>query len=617
MQPTRLFALSAVALAALLAGCASSGPFNYTAPNLPAQPEGASGWTDKPGWATEKFAVAAANPLATDAGYQVLKAGGSAVDAAIAVQMVLGLVEPQSSGIAGGAFLMLSTGRDVEAWDGRETAPAAADEKLFLQADGKPMPFPEAVVGGRSVGVPGAVRMLEAAHKAHGKLAWADLFKPAVDLAERGFQVSPRLNTLLQSEKFLKNDPVAAKYFYDASGQPWPVGHVLKNPEYAHVLRGIAARGSVALLEGPVAQAIVDKVNQHPTNPGQLSLADLAGYQPKRRTALCHDLLSQANQQTYQVCGFPPPSSGAIAVGQILGILGQTPGAGLKPDAAGLPTADWLYFYNEAARLAFADRAQYVADPDFVQPPGGSWSTLLAPGYLAERARLIGAQSMKVAQPGQPGAVKTGYAPMGEQIEYGTSHISIVDADGNALAMTTTIEDQFGSRQMVTTNPARSGGFLLNNELTDFSFAPADAQGRPIANRVQPGKRPRSSMSPTLVFEKAADGQRGPLVMSAGSPGGALIIHYTAKTLNGVLNWGMTPQQAIDLPNFGNTNGPTMLEEKKFPPATARALRARGAEVREMNMTSGLQAITRTEIHGKKLWLGGADPRREGVVMGD
>ena len=273
MQPTRLFALSAVALAALLAGCASSGPFNYTAPNLPAQPEGASGWTDKPGWATEKFAVAAANPLATDAGYQVLKAGGSAVDAAIAVQMVLGLVEPQSSGIAGGAFLMLSTGRDVEAWDGRETAPAAADEKLFLQADGKPMPFPEAVVGGRSVGVPGAVRMLEAAHKAHGKLAWADLFKPAVDLAERGFQVSPRLNTLLQSEKFLKNDPVAAKYFYDASGQPWPVGHVLKNPEYAHVLRGIAARGSVALLEGPVAQAIVDKVNQHPTNPGQLSLA--------------------------------------------------------------------------------------------------------------------------------------------------------------------------------------------------------------------------------------------------------------------------------------------------------------------------------------------------------
>ena len=609
MNRTRLFALSAVTAAALLAGCASS-RFDYQAPKPPAQPEAASGWTDKPGWATEKFAVAAANPLATDAGYQVLKAGGTAIDAAIAVQMVLGLVEPQSSGIAGGAFLLYSTGGDVQAWDGRETAPAAANEKLFLLPDGKPMAFHDAVVGGRSVGVPGAVRMLEAAHKAHGRMAWADLLKPAIDLAERGFQVSPRLNTLLQSEKFLKNDPVAAQYFYDASGTPWPVGHVLKNPEYAQVLRGIAARGSSALLEGPVAQAIVDKVTKHPTNPGKLSLADLAGYQPKRRTPLCYDMLSGANQQTYQVCGFPPPSSGAIAVGQILGILGQTPGAKLKPDAAGLPTADWLYFYNEAARLAFADRAQYVADPDFAQPPGGGWMSLLAPGYLAERAKLIGPQSLKVAQPGQPGAVKTSFAPIPDQPEYGTSHISIVDAHGNALAMTTTIEDQFGSRQMVK-------GFLLNNELTDFSFAPTDAKGQPIANRVQPGKRPRSSMAPTLVFEKTADGSRGPLVMSAGSPGGALIIHYTAKTLNGVINWGMTPQQAIDLPNFGNTNGPTMLEENKFPPATVQALRNRGAEVREMNMTSGLQGITRTEVHGKKLWLGGADPRREGVVMGD
>ena len=607
---TGLFALGAVAAAALLAGCASGGRFDYMVPNLPASPEAASGWTDKPGWADEKFAVAAANPLATDAGYQVLKAGGSAIDAAIAVQMVLGLVEPQSSGIAGGAFLMYTDGRDVEAWDGRETAPAAADEKLFLQPDGKPMAFHDGVVGGRSVGVPGAVRMLEAAHKAHGRLAWADLFKPAIDLAERGFQVSPRLNTLLKAEKFLPNDPVAAKYFYDASGQPWPVGHVLKNPEYAEVLRGIAAQGSKALLEGPVAQAIVAKVTGHPTNPGKLSMADLAGYQAKKRAPLCHDLRSAANNQTYEVCGFPPPSSGAIAVGQILGILGQTPAAQAKPDAAGLPTADWLYFYNEAARLAFADRGQYVADPDFVQPPGGSWASLLAPGYLADRAKLIGAQSMKVAQPGQPGAVKTSYAPMPDQPEYGTSHISIVDAQGNALAMTTTIEDQFGSRQMVK-------GFLLNNELTDFSFAPTDAKGQPIANRVQPGKRPRSSMAPTLVFEKAPDGKRGPLVMSAGSPGGALIIHYTAKTLNGVLNWGLTPQQAINLPNFGNTNGPTTLEEKKFPPATVEALRTRGAEVKEMNMTSGLQALTRTEIHGKKLWLGGADPRREGVVMGE
>ena len=607
MPTPRLFALSALAAAALLAGCASS-HFRYTPPPAaPITPEGGSGWTDKPGWATEKFAVAAANPLATDAGYQVLKAGGNAIDAAVAVQMVLSLVEPQSSGIGGGAFLLHSSGRELVAWDGRETAPAAATEKLFIGADGKPMPFYDGVVGGRSVGVPGTVRMLEQAHRAHGRLPWAQLIQPAIQLAEQGFQVSPRLATMLANEKHLIKDPVAAKYFYDAAGKPWPVGHVLKNPELAEVLRGIAARGSAALLQGPLAQAIVDKVTRH-ANPGKLTLADLANYQPKRRAPLCHDLAAAG--KTVEVCGFPPPSSGAIAVGQILGILAQTPGAAMKPDAAGLPTADWLHYYTEAARLAFADRAQYVADPDFVQPPGGSWMSLLDPAYLKSRAALIGAQSLKVAQPGQPGAVKTSFAPMPEQPEYGTSHISIVDAHGNALAMTTTIEDAFGARQMVK-------GFLLNNELTDFSFAPTGADGQPIANRVQPGKRPRSSMAPTLVFEKNADGSRGPLLMSGGSPGGALIIHYTAKTLHGVLNWGLTPQQAINLPNFGSTNGPSLLEEKKFPPATVEALRTRGAEVREMNMTSGLQAITRANVHGKPMWLGGADPRREGVVLGD
>ena len=608
MPTPRLFALSALATATLLAGCASSSHFRYTPPPAaPITPEGGSGWTDKPGWATEKFAVAAANPLATDAGYQVLKAGGNAIDAAVAVQMVLSLVEPQSSGIGGGAFLLHSSGRELVAWDGRETAPAAATEKLFIGADGKPMPFYDGVVGGRSVGVPGTVRMLEQAHRAHGRLPWAQLIQPAIQLAEQGFQVSPRLATMLANEKHLIKDPVAAKYFYDAAGKPWPVGHVLKNPELAEVLRGIAARGSAALLQGPLAQAIVDKVTRH-ANPGKLTLADLANYQPKRRAPLCHDLAAAG--KTVEVCGFPPPSSGAIAVGQILGILAQTPAAAMKLDGAGLPTADWLHYYTEAARLAFADRAQYVADPDFVQPPAGSWMSLLDPAYLKSRAALIGAQSLKVAQPGQPGALKIGFAPMPEPPEYGTGHISIVDAHGNALAMTTTIEDAFGARQMVK-------GFLLNNELTDFSFAPTGADGQPIANRVQPGKRPRSSMAPTLVFEKNADGSRGPLLMSGGSPGGALIIHYTAKTLHGVLNWGLTPQQAINLPNFGSTNGPSLLEEKKFPPATVEALRTRGAEVREMNMTSGLQAITRANVHGKPMWLGGADPRREGVVLGD
>lgn len=601
--------LTALAAAALLAACATSS-FQYRIPadeqargDKYMQPEGASGYTPKPGWATQKFAVAAANPLATDAGYQVLKAGGSAVDAAIAVQMVLTLVEPQSSGIGGGAFLLHFNGKDVEAFDGRETAPAAADEKLFLGADGKPMAFYDAVVGGRSVGVPGTVRLLEMAHKQYGKLPWAQLFQPAITLAEGGFKVSPRLNTLAKSEQHLKKDPVAAAYFYKADGNPHDVGAVLKNPELAAVLRRIAREGSAAMYQGEIAQAIVDKVQKHPTNPGKLTLADLAGYQPKKRAPICHDY--KAVGKDYRVCGFPPPSSGAIAVGQILGILANT-NAGTMPLVNGLPSADWLHLYTEASRLAFADRAQYLGDPDFVQPPAGNWMSLLDPAYLASRAKTIGAQSMKTAQPGTPGQAVSRYAPAPEQIEYGTSHISIVDAYGNAIAMTTTIEDQFGSRQMVK-------GFLLNNELTDFSFAPADAQGKPIANRVQPGKRPRSSMAPTLVFDKAS----GQLVMSGGSPGGALIIHYTAKTLYGVLNWGLTPQQAIDLPNFASLNGPSLLEEKRFPPATVEALRARGAEVREQTLTSGLQAITRGQAHGQLFYFGGADPRREGIVMGD
>ncbi|MDP2448460.1 MAG: gamma-glutamyltransferase family protein [Polaromonas sp.] len=612
-RPAVLSPLSGLALAAalLVAGCATAPPFAYS---VPAQPEGASGYTEKPGWANTSFAVAAANPLATDAGYQVLKAGGTAIDAAIAVQMVLTLVEPQSSGIGGGAFLLHASGSKVEAFDGRETAPAAADEKLFVGADGKPMTFIDGVVGGRSVGVPGTVRMLEMAHKQHGKLPWAQLFVPAITLAEGGFKVSARLATLLKTEQHLKKDPVAAAYFYQPNGEPLAAGSLLRNQPLADVLKKIAAGGSKALLEGDVAEAIVTKVRSHPINPGQLSLADLAGYQAKKREPICHDYRAQARD--YRICGMPPPSSGAIAVGQILGILNNTPAATLALDtgmggtAGAAPSADWLHLYTEASRLAFADRAQYLADPDFVQPPGGSWMSLLDPAYLADRARLIaaqpGGQSMKVAKPGTPGGVKSAYAPMPEQPEYGTSHISIVDAYGNAIAMTTTIEDAFGARQMV-------GGFLLNNELTDFSFAPTDASGAPVANRVQPGKRPRSSMAPTLVFDKAT----GQLVMSGGSPGGALIIHYTAKTLYGVLNWGQMPQQAINLPNFGSLNGPTLLEEKRFAPATVEALKARGHEVREMAMTSGLQAITRGQAHGKPLWLGGADPRREGVVMGD
>lgn len=614
--------LTSVALAALLAACASS-PTRPVANNAPTQqPEGASGYTPKPGWATSRFAVAAANPLATDAGYQILKAGGSAIDAAIAVQMVLTLVEPQSSGIGGGAFLLHSNGRAVEAFDGRETAPMAADEKLFIGADGKPMPFYDGVVGGRSVGTPGTVRMLEMAHKQHGKLPWAQLFAPAIQMADSGFRVSARLGTLLKDEKYLKNDATAAAYFYKADGSPIDTGSLLRNPALAEVLRQIASRGSDALLTGPVAQAIVSKVQGHAGNPGKLAMGDLAGYQAKKRDPICFDYRVKA--QTYRLCGMPPPSSGAIAVGQILGILNNTPastlglvaGLGGVPGSTGpTPSADWLHLYTEASRLAFADRAQYLGDPDFVQPPGGGWTSLLAPAYLSERARLIepAGPSMKLAKPGVPGAVGTAYAPMLDQPEYGTSHISIVDSLGNAIAMTTTIEDQFGARLMTDGGTGKAGGFLLNNELTDFSFAPTDADGKPVANRVQAGKRPRSSMAPTLVFDKAT----GQLVMSGGSPGGALIIHFTAKTLYGVLNWGLMPQQAIDLPNFASLGGPTLLEEKRFAPETVEALRARGAEVREQAMTSGLQAITRGQAHGMPVWLGGADPRREGLVMGD
>ncbi len=589
---------------ALLTACSSQPPVSAWRYSVPEQPEAASGHTDKPGWAYSRQAVAAANPLATDAGLQLLRAGGSALDAAIAVQLVLGLVEPQSSGIGGGAFLLHFDGRRVQAFDGRETAPAGARTDMFLE-NGKPLPFDEAVLSGRAVGVPGAVRMLETAHRQHGTLPWGQLFTPAITLAEQGFQVSPRLHTLLQNDPHLRKDPLAARFFYDAKGQAWPVGHVLRNPEYAHVLRRIAAQGSRALHEGPVAQAIVARTAQPPL-AGALSLDDLQTYRPREREALCLDHTARA--RTYRICGFPPPSSGQIAIGQILGLLGHTTPQGAEW-AGGLPSPDFVHRYTEASRLAFADRAQFVADPDFVSAPGGDWRSLLAPDYLRLRSTLIGAQSMKVAPPGQPGGTKTSFAPMPMQPEYGTSHISVVDAHGRAVAMTTTIEAAFGARRMVTTDPARPGGFLLNNQLTDFSFAATDAQGRPIANRVEPGKRPRSSMSPTLVFDKAS----GELLMSGGSPGGALIIHYTAKLLAGTLHGGLNAQQAISLPNFGSLNGPTLLESGRFGLVMTEALKARGHEVREMEMTSGLQAIERTATG----WFGGADPRREGIVLGD
>lgn len=597
--------LAAVVLAGALSACALKQNSFLLA--TPVQPKDQAGHQAKPGWATQGFSVAAAHPLATDAGYQVLKAGGSAIDAAIAVQMVLTLVEPQSSGIGGGAFVLHHDGKKVEAYDGREVAPSAATDKLFLDAQGKPFPFMEAVLSGLSVGVPGTLSVLETAHKEHGKLPWATLMQPAIQLAEQGFKISPRLHQALLAENDLINDAVAASYFYDAQRKPHPVGYVLKNPELAAVLRDIANRGSLALKQGAVAQALVQKVRQHPTKPGSMTLQDLAQYKVIKREPLCFDHVVQTTSKGFQICGFPPPSSGALAIGQILGILNNTP-AGKMPLQQGLPASDWLHFYTEAARLAFADRAQFVGDPDFVKAPSGNWKSMLHPTYLQQRSRLIGEQSMKVAKAGNPAEFKTAYAPMPHQDEFGTSHISVIDPYGNSVAMTTTIEAVFGSRLMVNTGQGQQGGFLLNNELTDFSFAPSDAKGLPIANRVEAGKRPRSSMSPTLVFEK----DTGQLKMTGGSPGGAVIIHYTGKLLIGTLQWGLNTQQAINLPNFGSLNGPTVLEEKRFPEQTLKALQARGHEVREMPLPSGLQAIEVTP----KGFFGGADPRREGVVMG-
>ena len=574
-----------------------------------AQPELPSAVVKKPGWATHTYAVAAANPLATQAGQEILQAGGSALDAAVAVQMVLNLVEPQSSGIGGGAFLMYFDGHTTQAYDGRETAPAGATPALFLDASGKPLEFMQAVVGGRSVGVPGALRMLYLAHLDHGRLPWKALFAPAIRLARNGFAISPRLATLLAGEDALKTDPVARAYFFDGRVQPWPEGHLLRNPELAAVLQSIADIGPDALMQGKVAQALVKKVQSH-ANPGSLALTDLSTYQALRREPLCFDYQSGPQARTLRICGMPPPSSGTLAIGQILSLLSNTPGAD-QPLADGVPAAQWLHLYTEASRLAFADRAQYVADPAFAQAPAGNWSSLLAPDYLAARASLIQPDGprMEAVQPGTPGQARVGYAPMPTQTEHATSHISIVDAYGNALAMTTTIEANWGSRLMVNRGLGMAGGFLLNNQLTDFSFVPQGADGAPIANRVEPGKRPRSSMSPVLVFDK----QTKQLLISAGSPGGAMIIHFTAKTLLGMLAWDLSPQQAINLPNFGTLGGSLFLEQGRFNASVISALQARGHTVSETPLPSGLQAIQRTTGG----WLGGADPRREGLVLGD
>lgn len=565
------------------------------------QPEAATTRTAKQGsltTAAQRFAVTAANPLAAQAGAEMLRAGGSAFDAAVAVQAVLGLVEPQSSGIAGGAFLMHWDGREVRAWDGRETAPAAASPGMFLKPDGKPLAMRDAIMSGLSVGSPGVLAMLAEGHKAHGKLPWARLFEPAIRLAEQGFAISPRLFELASGEPALRSDPQAGPYLFGADGNVKPVGTMLKNPAYAAVLRGIARQGVKAFYEGPVAQDIVRRVQGH-VRPGLLTAADLAAYRPVQRPPLCNDWRS------WRICGFGPPTSGHLTMMQILGLLDTQP----RARAATGITADWMHAYAESAKLAFADRAQFIGDPAFVTAPGGDWLNLLAPAYLKARGALIGERAMAPATAGDPGALKQALAPQAAQLESGTSHISVVDAEGHAVSMTTSVESAFGNRVMSDGGTGLAGGFMLNNQLTDFSLNPVGADGRPVANRVEAGKRPRSSMAPTLVFDRA-----GRLVMVAGSPGGPVIIHYVAKVITGALAWGLPVQQAVDLPNYGHFNGSSLIVERGALTAEQLAsLRARGHQVTETDLTSGLQVLMRTPAG----WVGGADPRREGVVLGE
>jgi gamma-glutamyltranspeptidase / glutathione hydrolase len=570
-----------------------------------AQPEAATGLNQQQLVKGQLHMAATANPHASRAAIRILRAGGSALDAAIAAQWVLTLVEPQSSGLGGGLFLLhyRKQGNQVEAYDGRETAPALARENMFLDAAGKPLNFHEAAVGGRAVGVPGVVAALEMAHNEHGKLPWAQLFEPAIELAIKGFEVSPRLNKLLALDLYLKNDANARQYFFDAQGQAWPVGHILKNPALALTFLKIAQHGSKGFYQSEVAQAMLTAVNSHPTNPGLLSQSDLSSYRAIKREAICTQVFK------HRVCGFPPPSSGGIAVAQIIGLLelSQAPRLIIKNNATAsnaMPndytlSPEGLHYFTEASRLAFADRNRFIADPAFSQWP----NSLLSPQYLKDRATLIKPnESLKIAQPGQPKEVAQILSEGLVQDKTSTSHISIVDRDGNAVSMTTSIEDVFGARLMTQ-------GFLLNNQLTDFSFIAKDDKGK-VANRAQANKRPRSSMAPTMVF----DAQGTQLKLVAGSPGGAQIINYVAKLITLTLRDGLDVQTAISLPNFGSRNGPTELEKDRFASTIVERLKTLGHDVRLSDMTSGLQAIS---VDSAGQLSGGADPRREGLVLAD
>ncbi len=600
-------------------------------PGDPSFPELSSGYrVGKTVVEGNKYMVVTANPLASKAGCEVLKSGGSAVDAAVAVHMVLGLVEPQSSGIGGGAFMLYydAASQKVTAYDGRETAPAAAtaDYLRYIDDSNKTTPTPSARASGRAVGTPGAVRMLDLAHKDYGSKPWKDLMQPGIDLATNGFKISGRMADALAGAKTaLQADADALALYFNADGSTKALGSTFTNPAYAATLGKVASGGADAFYTGAIAQGIVDKIGVTanvttgtPITPGATTMADMAGYQAKKREALCTTYRAK-----YVICGMPPPSSGGIAVASAMGILENFDLAPHKPTAmdieGGKPTAMGVHLISEAERMAYADRDMYVADTDFTPLPGNVYSTLLDKNYLKSRAALISpTTSMGVATAGQFGTTRLGVAPVQEN---GTTHMTIVDAKGNVVSMTTTVEAGMGSYHVTQ-------GFVLNNQLTDFSAAPTSADGLPVANRVEAGKRPRSSMAPTLVFDANANGTPGAFKMATGSPGGSTIIQFVTKTLVGSLDWGMNAQQSTSMVNFGAANSKTTNVGGEHPNINAAnggdndplviALRGMGHTVSVNAQSSGVGTIIRTaSAEGAARLSGGADPRREGVVLGD
>ncbi|GAA5525882.1 glutathione hydrolase proenzyme [Microbulbifer aestuariivivens] len=551
------------------------------------QPEAATGRTAVKAASANEFMAVTANPHATRAALEMLERGGTAVDAAIAAQLMLTLVEPQSSGIGGGAFMLSFQASDdsLHSFDGRETAPMAVTSEHFMR-DGQPQGFLDAVIGGHSVGVPGVMHMMELAHKKHGQLPWATLFEPAIALAEEGFEVSPRLHLLLEKMPRVAVRAEIRDYFFGADGQPLPVGHLLKNPAYARTLRILAKDGSDAFYTGEIAAAIVEAVRNDPENPGVMTLRDMADYRAIEREPLCSTFLQ------YRVCGADAPSSGGTTVGAMLGMLERFPLHTMEAGSSAL-----THLFIEASELAFADRNTYLADPGFVQVPSRA---LVAPDYLVSRAKLISTDRATDAVPGVP-TPATPARQLSKSPELpNTSHLVIVDRFGNGVSMTTSIETAFGSRLLV-------GGFLLNNQLTDFSFVPEKADGELVANRIQPGKRPRSSMSPTVVLDR--DGEMRLLV---GSPGGSRIIDYTARTILYHLALGMPIAEAVAAGNIAAIGGRAEVESGFFSQDTVNSLKQLGHDVVQRDLNSGIHAIA--FVDGKL--QGGADPRREGNAAG-